>query len=246
MHNTTTKLYGLPIYVGSCLGTQISVTHKYITMDQDIYDLFIIAVAEVEGFSSYWIDNQLTRPRDDLFKSLANKEFYLKLIGIVYDLKKNNMTLRKQRSEAEMLNKIKICPWCDTLPDIAETLGGETTLLCLNADCKVKPHTKQPTKLEAILAWNCRNRSLELTADYCSYYEQELIPQLKAKATKHLRLAGHWSSSYTVVHEKLGVLDNFRNLVREYFDINKIGCECCNVSDCGECIVCLILKYAGD
>ena len=58
--------------------------------------------------------------------------------------------------------------------------------------------------------------------DYCDYYEKELIPQLKAKITKHLRLA---------------------RLIKDYFYIHDIGCECCKVRNCGECMVCLILAY---
>jgi len=92
MHNTTTRLYGLDIHVGSRLGTKISVIYRpeppYILMDQDLYDLLIISVAKEEGFADDWIDDQLTRPRDDLFKSLANHEFYMKLLGIVHDLRR--------------------------------------------------------------------------------------------------------------------------------------------------------------
>jgi len=153
-----------------------------------------------------------------------------------------NEDLIKERFETYTFNHIKDCPWCDIIPEVVETIGGETTVLCINESCAVRPHTKQPTHLKAILAWNRRNRSLELTADHCNYYEQELIPRLKAKATKHLRLAEHWNVSYTSACEELGILENLRDLVRQYFDINDIGCECSKVFDCGECYVCLILQ----
>jgi len=154
-----------------------------------------------------------------------------------------NEDLIKERFETYTFNHIKDCPWCDIIPEVLETIGGETTVLCINESCAVRPHTKQPAKLNAILAWNRRNSSLELTADYCDYYEQELIPRLKAKVTNNLRLAEHWSAGYISLCEELSSIEDLQDLVETYFDVNEIGCECCTVSNCGECMVCLILKY---
>ena len=141
-------------------------------------------------------------------------------------LEENNRALRRQLWDAKTLNNIKDCPWCDTSPVMTVLPSSEKFMLsCANPKCEVQPYTTQPTKLEAIRAWNRRNRSLELTADYCDYYEKELIPQLKATETKHLRLAG---------------------LIKDYFYGYEIGCECCTVRDCGECIVCLISESIGE
>jgi len=161
----------------------------------------------------------------------------------VEEIEERNKVLRIKNFEAKTMSEIKDCPWCDKIPEVLETMGDGTTLICTNLDCEVRPRTKQPTKLEAILAWNRRNSSLELTADHCDYYEQELIPQLKTKITKHLRLAEHWSAGYTSLCEELSNIETLRDLVETYFYVHKIGCECCTVSNCGECMVCLILKY---
>lgn len=99
MHNTTTKLYGLLIWVTSDLGTRICVTRKYIAMDQDIYDLLMIAAGKEYGWSSDEIDDQLTRPRDGLFKSLANQEFYVELKKKVMDLKRDALFNTKRMGE---------------------------------------------------------------------------------------------------------------------------------------------------
>ncbi len=136
-------------------------------------------------------------------------------------LEENNRALRRQLCEAKTLDSIKDCPWCDTSPVMTDLPTSETFMLsCANPKCEVQPYTTQETKPKAVRAWNRRNRSLELTADHCDYYEQELIPQLRAEATKHLRLAG---------------------LIKDYLYAYEIGCECCSVRNCGECVVCLIL-----
>ena len=139
----------------------------------------------------------------------------------VEGIEERNEILRRQYFEAKTMNDIKDCPWRDNSPEVLENMGGDTTVLCINENCVAAISTKQPTKLKAILAWNRRNHSLEFTADYCDYYEQELIPQLKAEVTKHLRLAG---------------------LIKDYFYAYEIGCECCIVRDCGKYMACLILK----
>lgn len=86
------KLYGMPIHVGSETGTKISIVtdskQSYITMSRQIYDFLMIAGGKEGGWSSDEIDHQLTRPRDDLFKSLANQEFYIELKKRVMDLKR--------------------------------------------------------------------------------------------------------------------------------------------------------------
>jgi len=116
-----------------------------------------------------------------------------------------NADLIKERFETYTFNHIKDCPWCDIIPEVLETIVGETTILCINESCAVRPHIKQLTKLKAILAWNRRNSSLELTADYCDYYEQELIPQLKAQITKHIRLAKQLRDSLEFIGDEDGI-----------------------------------------
>lgn len=140
----------------------------------------------------------------------------------VEGIEERNKILRRQYFEAKVMNNIKDCPWCDRSPEVLENMSGETTVLCINENCVATIRIKQQTKLKAIQAWNRRNRSLELTADYCDYYEQELIPELKAKITNNLRLA---------------------ELIKDYFYVYEIGCECCTVRNCGECMVCLIMEY---
>lgn len=154
-----------------------------------------------------------------------------------------NRALIKERFETETFNNIKDCPWCDMPPAMVETPSGKFMLSCVNKECEVQPYTSQQTKLKAILAWNRRNHSLEFTADHCDYYEQALIPELKAKITNNLRLAERWSANYTSVCEELGKIEELQKLVQAYFEVNNINCECCAVSDCGECVVCLILAY---
>lgn len=153
--------------------------------------------------------------------------------------------LLKERFKTDIANNIKDCPWCDMPPVITEVPSGKFMLSCVHEKCEVQPHTSQETKLKAILAWNRRNHSLEFTADHCDYYEKELIPRLKAKVTNNLRLAEHWNVSYTSICKELKTLDTLQGLVKTYFSVNDIGCECCNVWDCGECMVCLILKLFG-
>lgn len=148
-----------------------------------------------------------------------------------------NKDLIKERFETYTFNHIKDCPWCDIIPEVLETIGGETTILCINESCTARPYIKQSTKLKAILSWNRRNRSLELTADHCDYYEQELIPQLKAKVKDNLRLAEHWSDGYASLCEELSSIETLRDLVETYFYVNEIGCECCTVSNCDDCMV---------
>ena len=154
-------------------------------------------------------------------------------------LEENNRGLRRQLCEAKTLNNIKDCPWCDTPPVMPDLPVSEKFMVsCANPKCEVQPYTTQETKLKAVRAWNRRNRSLERAADHCDYYEQKLIPKLKAEVTKHLRLAEHCES----LHDELSSLETLRELVKTYFEVNEIGCECCTVRDCGECMVCLILK----
>lgn len=119
-----------------------------------------------------------------------------------------NEALIKERFETETFNNIKDCPWCDMSPEMVEVPSGKFMLSCVNQECKVQPRTTQQTKLKAILAWNRRNSSLELTADHCDYYQQELIPQLKAKVTNNLRLAENWSAGYTSLCEELSSIEN--------------------------------------
>lgn len=157
----------------------------------------------------------------------------------------HNEALRKQHFEAKTLSEIKDCPWCDIPPTLVEIKSEHFTLSCVHKECAVQPHTSGNSKLQAILAWNRRNRSLELTAHHCDYYEEELIPRLKAKVINNLRLAEHWNVSYTLICEDLKTLKTLQDLVKTYFVVNDIGCECCNVSDCGECMVCLILELLG-
>lgn len=154
-----------------------------------------------------------------------------------------NEALLKERFETEITNNIKDCPWCDMSPAITEVPSGKFMLSCVHEECEVQPHISQETKLKAILAWNRRNRSLELTADHCDYYEQELIPRLKAKVSNNLRLAEHWSAGYASLCDELSNIETLRDLVETYFDVNEIGCECCKVSNCGECMACLIMEY---
>lgn len=154
-----------------------------------------------------------------------------------------NKDLIKECFETYTFNHIKDCPWCGMLPEIIETSGGEFVLSCIDRDCVVQLSIKQRTKLKAILAWNRRNHSLEFTADHCDYYEQELIPKLKAQITNNLRLAENWSADHASLCGELSNIETLRELVRTYFEVNEIGCECCTVSNCGECMVCLILAY---
>lgn len=161
----------------------------------------------------------------------------------VEGIEQHNEALRKQRFEARAINDIKDCPWCDMPPVLKEESVGVFKLSCEQEDCKTQPFTSEPTRLEAILAWNRRNSSLELTADHCNYYEQELIPRLKSKVINTLRLADHWSVSYKLACNDLSGFETLRDLVETHFDVNKIGCECSRVGNCDECIVCLIRAH---
>lgn len=50
---------------------------------------FIIAVAERMELDDDWVNSQLTHPRDDLFRSLANETFYFELLSTIRKLKTN-------------------------------------------------------------------------------------------------------------------------------------------------------------
>lgn len=93
MQKPPARLYGMPIHVGSETGTKICIItdskQPHITMSRQIYDFLMIAAGKENGWSSDEIDDQLTRPRDDLFKSLANQEFYIELRKRVMDLKRD-------------------------------------------------------------------------------------------------------------------------------------------------------------
>lgn len=164
-------------------------------------------------------------------------------IVYVKGIELRNQDLIKERFETYTFNHIKHCPWCEMSPEKVEMPQNRFMLSCVNQECEVQPRTTQLTKLKAIQVWNRRNSSLELTADHCNYYEQELIPRLKTKITDNLRLAERWGTDYTSLCEELSSIENLRNLVETYFDVNDIGCECCTVSNCGKCMVCLILEY---
>jgi len=87
----TARIYGMPIHVGSETGTKIDIIadskQPYVIMSRQIHDFLMIAAGKEYGWSSDEIDYQLTCPRDNLFKSLANQEFYCKLKKIVMVLK---------------------------------------------------------------------------------------------------------------------------------------------------------------
>lgn len=93
MNKSPARLYGMQIHVGSATGTKIGIItdskRPYITMSRQVYDFLMIAGGKEHGWSSDEIDDQLTRPRDDLFKSLANQKFYFRLIDIVRNLRTN-------------------------------------------------------------------------------------------------------------------------------------------------------------
>lgn len=108
MQKPTTKLYGMPIHVGSETGTKIDIItdskEPYLIVSQQIYDLLVIAGGKEFGWSSDEIDEQLTRPRDDLFKSLANQEFFIELKKRVRILKQERlMNFNKQRESDKII-----------------------------------------------------------------------------------------------------------------------------------------------
>ena len=169
MNKPSVKFYGLPIHVGSETGTKIRIItdskQPYIAMSRQIYDFLMIAGGKEHGWSSDKIDSHLTRPRDDLFKSLANQEVYLKLLNVVCALKRE--AIEMGQSYLSVPDDLLKCPLCQRLPilekyTVDKDKNGhiyESNRMyygCVTDRCAFRPQRESAAVDEefAILQWN--------------------------------------------------------------------------------------------